>query len=279
MRKIFRAIATLSPGLAFASLASATVVQFQTDMGPFEVNLYDQRTPATVANFLAYVESGDYTNVVIHRSITDFVIQGGGYNSTGGLPLGLVPTNPAVVNEPVFSNVRGTIAMAKVAGDPDSATSQWYFNLVDNSTTLDPQNGGFTVFGEVTGTGMDVVDAIAALPVFDAGGALNSLPLRDYTAQNASDGVPVTDDHLVRVTAIVVIDAAADTAAGLAPVENTLIDDVPAPAPPTSSGDGGGGGGALGFASLFLLLTTAFARQASFVARRTRRTRSDSPRR
>jgi len=277
-RNIFAA-AILSFGCIISSLAGATVVQFQiAGMGTIEVNLYDQRTPATVANFLDYVDSEAWNNTVIHRSAAGFVIQGGGYTSSGGLPLSLVPTNPAVTNEPVFSNVRGTIAMAKIAGDPDSATSQWYFNLGDNSASLDPQNGGFTVFGEVTGAGMDVVDAIAALPVFNAGGALSTLPLRNYTSQDASDGKPVTDENLVLVTAIVVIDAAADTAAGLTPAENTLIDDVPAPAPPPSSG-GGGGGGAVGLASLMLLLTAAFARRGAFAARRRRGARIDSSRR
>jgi peptidyl-prolyl cis-trans isomerase A (cyclophilin A) len=252
------------PAFLVVSLASATVVQFQTDMGPFEVNLYDQRTPATVANFLAYVNAGAYTNVVIHRSVPNFVVQGGGFTSSGGLPLNEVVTNPAVANEPEFSNVRGTIAMAKISGNPNSATSQWYFNLVDNSQSLDPQNGGFTVFGEVVGNGMDVVDAIATLPVFDAGGALATLPLQNYTAQDATNGVDVTDDHLVRVTAVVIIDAAVDTAAGLSPVENTLIDPAPAPAPTLSGG--GGGGGAISVWSL-LLLALALARSRRAVLR------------
>jgi peptidyl-prolyl cis-trans isomerase A (cyclophilin A) len=126
---------------------------------------------------------------------------------------------------------------------------------------------------------MDVVDAVAALPVFDAGGALSSLPLQDYTAQNAADGVPVTDDHLVRVTAIVVIDAAADTADGLSPVENTLIDEVSAPAPAPTSGGGGGGGGVTGPASVLFVLVLAFARYGAFAGRRRRRIRSGLSRR
>jgi cyclophilin family peptidyl-prolyl cis-trans isomerase len=270
MLKKVRLTAMLALGLLFSLAVNATVVQFQTNLGAFEVNLYDQRTPATVANFLEYVESGAYENVVIHRSVADFVIQGGGFVSTGGLPLGLVATNAAVANEPEFSNVRGTIAMAKLSGDPNSATSQWYFNLVDNSESLDPQNGGFTVFGEVVevvGGGMEIVDAIAALPVFNADGPLSSLPLQNYTAQNADDGVAVTDEHLVLVTAIVVIDAAADTAAGLSPAENTLID-PPASPPPVSDGGGGGGGGSTGLVSLVFLLGVFFARRGRVRVRR-----------
>jgi cyclophilin family peptidyl-prolyl cis-trans isomerase len=104
-----------------------------------------------------------------------------------------------VINEPGISNLRGTIAMAKRPGDPNSATSQWFINLADNSELLDDQNGGFTVFGEVTGNGMDVVDAIAALPVWNAGSPcfgcspLTELPLRDYPG----GGAPVEEQNLV----------------------------------------------------------------------------------
>jgi peptidyl-prolyl cis-trans isomerase A (cyclophilin A) len=107
-----------------------------------------------------------------------------------------IAQNPPVVNEfdSSRSNVRGTIAMAKLGGDPNSATSGWFFNLADNSTNLDFQNGGFTVFGKVIGNGMDVVDAIAALPVYNAGGAFTDLPLIGYT------GGSITGANLVMVT-------------------------------------------------------------------------------
>jgi peptidyl-prolyl cis-trans isomerase A (cyclophilin A) len=166
-----------------------------------------------------------------------------------------------VANDPKFSNVRGTIAMAKLGGDPNSATSQWFINVGNNSANLDVQNGGFTVFGQVIGNGMDVIDAIERLPVFNFGGAFDSMPLRDYTAQNATDGVEVTDRHLMLVTAIVVLDAAADTAATLSPMANTLIS-----APPPSSG-GGGGGGSTGLAFVLALGVLN-------VLRRTRRLRA-----
>jgi peptidyl-prolyl cis-trans isomerase A (cyclophilin A) len=243
-------------GVAMAALtapaANATIVQFQTVLGTFEVNLYDQTTPATVANFLDYVNAGDYDNAVFHRVVNGFVAQGGGFTYQGSVTLAPIVENAPVVNEPEFSNVRGTIAMAKVSGNANSATSQWFINLADNSANLDAQNGGFTVFGQVVGNGMDVIDAINALPTFAFSSPFGEIPLRDYTEQNAADDVEITDRHLVLVTAIVVIDGAADTAAGLSPVPNTLIDQPPPP-PAAPSGGGGGGGGALGLGSLLML--------------------------
>ena len=108
------------------------------------------------------------------------MIQGGGFGLSGN-SINTVPTYAPVQNEPGISNLRGTIAMAKVGGDPNSATSQWFINLGDNSSNLDNQNGGFTVFGQVVENGMSVVDAMAAVPVYDAsgrlGGSFSQMPL------------------------------------------------------------------------------------------------------
>lgn len=235
----------------FAPAANATIVQFQTVLGPFEVNLYDQSTPAAVANFLAYVNAGAYNKAVVHRAVNGFVVQGGGFTYQGSETLASVVQNAPVVNEPKFSNVRGTIAMAKLSGDANSATNQWFINLGDNSANLDVQNGGFTVFGQVIGNGMSVLDAINALPKFTFSSPFDSIPLRDYTAQNATDNVEITDRHLVLVTAIVVLDGAADTAAGLSPAPNTLINPTTTTTtPPATSSGGDGGGGAIGLGSL-----------------------------
>lgn len=141
--------------------------------------LFSDRTPATRANFLNYVNGGDYVDSIIHRSVPGFVIQGGGFRfGTSGLES--VPTDPPVVNEFGVSNTLGTISMAKLGGDPNSATSQWFVSLGANSDTLDPQNGGFTVFGRVTkGTfgNAEIFGDPVDFPIWNAGGSLSELPL------------------------------------------------------------------------------------------------------
>jgi peptidyl-prolyl cis-trans isomerase A (cyclophilin A) len=229
-------------------IADATIVEFQTVMGNFQVNLFDNATPATVTNFLNYVNNGAYSNSVFHRSVSNFVVQGGGFTYDQGPNMEGIPTNPAVVNEPEYSNVRGTISMAKFGGNPNSATNQWFFNLRNNSANLDAQNGGFTVFGQVVGNGMDVIDAIAALPVYAFNSPFTELPLSNYTAADYANNVPVDDSHLVIVTAIIVTDTTVNSAAGLNPVRNTSLGGGGG-----SSGDGGGGG-SFGLFTLFALL-------------------------
>jgi Raf kinase inhibitor-like YbhB/YbcL family protein len=156
------------------------LVRLQTALGPIEIELFDTAAPLSVANFLSYVNSGAYNNSFIHRSVPGFIIQGGGYtwDSVRNQPASVIKHAP-VMNEysPTRSNLRGTIAMAKLGGDPNSATSEWFINLANNSSNLDAQNGGFTVFGRVIGSGMQVVDAIAALPTANASGAFANLPL------------------------------------------------------------------------------------------------------
>ncbi len=207
--------------LTFSLPTFATTVQFQTSLGDIEVNLYDQSTPLTVANFLQYVNEAIYTDSVIHRIVPGFVVQGGGFTLVNNT-LSPLTNLGTVLNEPVFSSVRGTIAMAKIGGDPNSASNQWFFNLADNSNNLDAQNGGFTVFGEVTGDGLAIVSAI----------------------ENSSE-------NTVTISGVVVLDAAVDTAAGLSPPPNVIIDANPA-TPGQDSGSSGGGGG-LGLMVLLLL--------------------------
>ena len=163
------------------SLLGNSVVRFSSNVGEIDMELFDTDTPLSVANFLAYVNAGRYNQSFIHRSVPGFVIQGGGFglNGTTVLP---VTTNAAVQNEPGISNLRGTVAMAKLSNNPNSATSQWFINLEDNAAILDNQNGGFTVFGRVLGNGMAVADSIAAFSTYNAtaqlGGAFGELPLK-----------------------------------------------------------------------------------------------------
>ncbi len=187
-------------------------VRLTTVLGNVDLALYDQRTPITVANFKNYIDSGRYlitdpttgdiAPLFVHRSVAGFVIQSGGWlgtvNPADPVHVQVTPVQhfAAIMNEPGISNTRGTIAMAKLPTDPDSATSEWYINLADN-LSLDTDNGGFTVFGRVIGDGMTVVDAIAAVPIFNFGSPFDTLPLRNFTAP----GLP-TPDNLISIPAI-----------------------------------------------------------------------------
>lgn len=235
--------------LLLSQAASATTVQFQTVLGDFEVNLFDKTTPETVANFLAYVNAGSYKNTIIHRSVPNFVVQGGGYAYPDKLPLVAITQRAAVKNEPVYSNVRGTIAMAKLGSNANSATNQWFFNLTNNSGNLDKQNGGFTAFGQVMGNGMAIIDGIAALNRFTIVD-FSDFPLRNYSYDDSKNNVPVTVNHLVLIQNIVVLNADPDTAANLNPTKNTLI---------TEKDDGGSG--SLGLVSLLMLGLLALGRK------------------
>ena len=120
------------------SNVTGNLVRVNTNRGNMTWELYGAFAPLNVANFLGYARAGRYDNTVIHRSVPGFVIQGGGYLSPD---LTSITRNAAVQNEFFISNLRGTVAFAKVAGDPNSATSEWFINLVDNSTPLDSDNG------------------------------------------------------------------------------------------------------------------------------------------
>lgn len=176
------------------------VARFHTDLGDIDVVLLRDIAPNTVANFLRYVSLGRYDNTFVHRSVTNFVIQGGGYRFNNG-NVETVPTDPPIANEFHVSNTRGTLAMAKLSGDPNSATSQWFFNESDtNAPNLDNQNGGFTVFGRISGgSGLSVMDAIAAVPTYNFGSPFDQLPLRNYSSGGVQDSNFV---HLISVKVI-----------------------------------------------------------------------------
>ena len=197
-RKALALISIATASLSLANTANATIVEIKTSLSPdsIKVNLFDTTTPKTVANFLDYVDSDHYTNSVVHRVATDFVVQGGGYKFTGEWPLTSLVASAPVKNEPIYSNVKGTIAMAKKGGDINSATNQWFFNLGDNSENLDRQNGGFTVFGQVI-EGMDIVEKIAQLKLCNSGG-LEGIPMVMAESQTCTDmSVPGMENFVV----------------------------------------------------------------------------------
>lgn len=156
-------------------------VKFVTSMGDIIVKLNRNKAPLTVNNFLRYLDDGHYDNTLFHRVIADFMIQSGGFD----LDLVKKTTRDPITNESDngLTNDRGTIAMARQT-DNDSATSQFFINVVDNEH-LNPSNGanGYTVFGYVT-SGMDVVDDISVVETESRDGR-SDVPVEDVILERA----------------------------------------------------------------------------------------------
>jgi peptidyl-prolyl cis-trans isomerase A (cyclophilin A)/peptidyl-prolyl cis-trans isomerase B (cyclophilin B) len=163
MLRRIAALLVLALGLAAPAFAANPKVELDTSAGKITLELYPDAAPKTVANFLDYVKAGYYDGTVFHRVIDGFMIQGGGFTRD----FKQKPTRPPVVNETEgaskagLTNAVGTIAMARTA-DPNSATAQFFINVVDNTDKLGIRAGsaGYTPFGKVVG-GMDVVNKIA----------------------------------------------------------------------------------------------------------------------
>jgi len=172
MRTIARTLtlAALLLTLAATPLRAADnnpVVKMDTSLGSVLLVLDAKAAPVTVANFLAYVDKGNYNGTIFHRVINGFMIQGGGFDQT----LLQRPSLPPIKLETSggLENRRGTLAMARTS-DPNSATSQFFINLVDNAfLNPSPGNPGYAVFGKVL-RGMEVVDAIAKVKTGSRGG-------------------------------------------------------------------------------------------------------------
>ena len=177
-KKVVYAIAwwiSINPLISLAN--ENPIVDIQTTQGLITVQLAADKTPVTAQNFLTYVFEDFYENTVFHRVVDGFVIQGGGYN----LNLELKATHSPIVLETNLglSNVRGTISMAR--SDPDSASSQFFINTVDNLFLdyQDASNPGYAVFGEVI-EGIDIVDTISAQATGTysvAAGSLRDVPV------------------------------------------------------------------------------------------------------
>jgi len=231
----------LSAAMAFTCLSSsATIVEFQTSQGNIQVNLFDESTPKTVQNFLSYVNDGAYTNSIIHRSLPQFIVQGGGY-TFNGVELETIKSKSAVINEPIFSNVKGTIAMAKIGGKPNSATNGWFFNLNNNSAELDIQNQGFTIFGQVVANDIATLEKIANIKTCKANSTFPNIPLVDFSC--TGDQVAGAE-NFITIYQILIVDTSSATAQNLNPIKNTLLkkqNPTPPVIPPTSSDKSSGG--------------------------------------
>jgi len=190
LHQIFRLLA--AAGLALLVTAGATAqdkaaaprVLLATSLGDITIQLDAEKAPKTVANFLDYVKSGHYDGTVFHRVIGGFMIQGGGFTPD----MVQKPTRAPIALESRngLKNERGTVAMARTSV-PDSATSQFFINVVDNAM-LDQANArdgqGYAVFGRVV-TGMDVVDKIRAVETTSVGGHQN-VPAKPVLIRSAT---------------------------------------------------------------------------------------------
>lgn len=191
----------------FIDTDSELAVRWETSKGNIDFLLYPSLAPLAVANFMAYVNAGDYSDVFFHRHVSDFVLQAGGFAAKNNA-LTAVEGRPSPLNEPGISNLPWTIAAAKLGarstsafdaartayqnansgmplsdeaigyvGNPDSATTDIFINLNDNASNLDNQNGGFTAYGRVSDMTQATVTSIRGLPIGNYGGALSSLPV------------------------------------------------------------------------------------------------------
>jgi peptidyl-prolyl cis-trans isomerase B (cyclophilin B) len=170
---------------ATKSPAANPRVALQTSKGRIVIELYADKAPKTTKNFLDYVKAGFYNGTIFHRVIPGFMVQGGGFTPD----MTEKPTRPPIPNEAdnMVQNQRGTLAMART-NDPDSASAQFFINLVNNGslnhTAKTPQGWGYAVFGEVV-EGMDVVDAIAQVPTTTKG-PNGDVPVQPVVVQKAT---------------------------------------------------------------------------------------------
>jgi cyclophilin family peptidyl-prolyl cis-trans isomerase len=170
--------------LPHLAVAANPVVEFETNQGNFKIELYPEKAPKTVSNFLYYVDNGFYKETIFHRVISNFMIQGGGFTRE----IIEKKTQPPIINESNngLVNSAGTVAMART-NDPNSATAQFFVNLIDNNflnyISPEPSSIGYCVFGKVT-EGMNVVHKIGQLPTGNSRG-FSDVPIRPVIIINA----------------------------------------------------------------------------------------------
>lgn len=206
------------PSIADLTNPNNTVVRLETNFGDIDLEMFDQAAPGTVANFLKYVRDGDFDKTFFHRFSQNFVLQGGlarlkSPTTTGPLNGATepqrawesVPTDAPITNEFNQSNLRWTVAMARLGGQANSATSQFFINLNDN-TNLNTVDGGFTVFARVANTrSQQVITSIVAGVTINIS---NGSPFNGTGQGTTTDGLPVrsgftgtnvTEDQLVTI--------------------------------------------------------------------------------
>jgi len=220
--KLGLGLAALAPQLALAESS----IRVRTTVGDFFVNLTPDAAPATVSNFLEYIDNGDFTDSFFHDSQQ---VDGAPKTLTVGrfrwLAAGFsgvtdVRTGPVVANEFNQSNTRGTVAMVRVAGMPDSATNSWFVNVADNGGVApdgtDFVDGGATVFGSINSAGMEVIDSIAALTVEDRGSDFPSLPVL------TPDTITVTRDQVVLIESASQFEGISAPASAILPLSRAI---------------------------------------------------------
>jgi peptidyl-prolyl cis-trans isomerase A (cyclophilin A) len=186
MKAALNLIKLLFVFLLFSPLAHAAnpIVEFETNQGNFKIELYPDKAPKTVSNFLYYVDNGFYKETIFHRVISNFMIQGGGFTRE----MSEKKTQPPIANESNngLVNSAGTVAMART-NDPNSATAQFFINLIDNNflnyTSPEPSSVGYCVFGKII-EGMNVVHKIGQLPTGNSRG-FSDVPIRPVIIINA----------------------------------------------------------------------------------------------
>ncbi len=185
MRKFF--VLLLCAALTLPALAKNPHVELKTDLGIIRIELFAKEAPVTVENFLDYTDSGFYNGIIFHRIVPGFVVQGGGFT----FDFQKKETRDAIANESAngLQNLRGTLSMART-NDPNSATSQFFINLVDN-TRLDAKEDkpGYAVFGRVI-DGMDVVEEIVQKPrgLYRQHPSAPNVPIRILEAKRINTG-------------------------------------------------------------------------------------------
>jgi cyclophilin family peptidyl-prolyl cis-trans isomerase len=196
---------TVSATGKFDDPDTTSAVRLTTSSGVVDIILYPLATPATVTNFLSYVNNHRYDESFFHRSVAQdslYIVQGGGYQYTSVNGFTKVTAAAAVVNEPGISNLKGTVAMAKLPNKPDSATSEFFVSLNDvNAPNLDAQNEGFTVFGRVSTPTLAVMQGVNALTKKDYTVIIGSGTqlLTDVPISTPTTNVPINPALLVKI--------------------------------------------------------------------------------